>query len=186
MIGFCCGVMSAIHVKMRADFCALLAGAAICTAAFCVLLPGKASALDSAALSQAHLIKATVIMDSKAETALFGFDAVAFHTEGRARLGKAQHAVERNGQVWRFATEANLAAFAANPDAFLPAFGGHDPVSITDGFLTSGDPENFLMLGEAVFFFRSVETKQRFKERPEIFTEAKGRWPEVFRQNALH
>lgn len=178
--------MSAIHVKMRAAFRALLANLAVCAAAFCVLHPGKASALDSAALSQAHLIKATVIMDSKAETALFGFDAVAFYTEGKARLGKAQHFVERNGQVWRFATAANLAAFTANPYAFLPAFGGHDPVSIAGGFLTSGDPENFLMLGDTVFFFRSVESKKRFRERPEIFTEAKERWPEVFRQNALH
>jgi hypothetical protein len=179
--------MSGFHVKMRAALRTLLGHSRIVALASCILLPASTVAVSaSQAPDTVSIIEAAVVMDSYGETALFGFDPVAYYTEGKARLGKPQHAIVRDNQVWRFASEANMAAFIANPEAFLPAFGGHDPVSIAGGFLTSGDPEYFLMLGKVVLLFRSADSRQRFIATPELLAQAKKSWPEVYRENAFH
>ena len=32
------------------------------------------------------------------------------------------------GAIWRFRNEGNRAAFAADPEVYMPRFGGYDPV----------------------------------------------------------
>jgi YHS domain-containing protein len=56
--------------------------------------------------------------------AIDGTDAVACFTEGAPVAGSAEHAVAWQGAEWRFASEANHAAFAADPEAYAPQYGG--------------------------------------------------------------
>ena len=65
--------------------------------------------------------------------AISGFDPVAYFTDGKARLGRADLELSQGGAVWRFGNWANRAAFEADPGVYTPRFGGFDPVAIARG-----------------------------------------------------
>ena len=56
--------------------------------------------------------------------ALQGYDAVAYLDENTAREGTAAHAAPYQGAVYYFASAANKNAFVANPERYLPQYGG--------------------------------------------------------------
>jgi YHS domain-containing protein len=65
----------------------------------------------------------TVGSDDK--TAISGFDTVAFFTEKKAFLGRAEFEHTYRGVKWRFSSKENLKLFQENPEKFMPEWGGH-------------------------------------------------------------
>ena len=57
--------------------------------------------------------------------AIWGYDTVAYHTEGRAVKGKKKFSYEWNDAKWRFASAENRDLFAADPERYAPEFGGY-------------------------------------------------------------
>ncbi len=55
---------------------------------------------------------------------LHGVDPVAFIEENKAIEGDARYAAVHDGVAYYFASEVNAAAFAGNPDRYLPQNGG--------------------------------------------------------------
>jgi YHS domain-containing protein len=55
---------------------------------------------------------------------LRGNDPVAFFTEGKAVRGKPEIKADHDGLTYRFASDANRAAFQQNPQKYLPAYAG--------------------------------------------------------------
>ena len=58
--------------------------------------------------------------------ALGGFDPVAYFPEGggKAAKGFIKRDFKHNGVTYRFASDANLDRFKANPEKYIPAFNG--------------------------------------------------------------
>lgn len=56
---------------------------------------------------------------------LFGHDPVTYFTENRAVKGDPQHSAEHLGVTYWFASAANRDLFLADPDAYMPQFGGY-------------------------------------------------------------
>jgi|SRR5215204_4976274 len=67
--------------------------------------------------------------------AMHGFDPVAYFSQARAVLGRPALQRVFGGATWRFRNEGNAAAFAANPEVYLPRFGGYDPLAMDGGWL---------------------------------------------------
>ncbi len=63
-------------------------------------------------------------INSAGGAAIQGFDPVAYFTRGTPTRGSPAITTRWNGVEWRFATEANRAAFVATPERYAPAFGG--------------------------------------------------------------
>jgi len=57
--------------------------------------------------------------------AIWGYDTVTYHTEGRAMKGKKEFSYEWNDVTWRFANAENRDLFAADPERYAPQFGGY-------------------------------------------------------------
>jgi YHS domain-containing protein len=127
-----------------------------------------------------------VIADSRSGLALFGYDPVGYHSHMQALVGKPAFELMNNGLVWRFSSDANRAVFAADPDAYIPRFGGHDGERVGAGVMVIGDPELFLMVSGEVVFFRNAEGRQKFADDPELRRKSSEVWPEVVRQHAAH
>ena len=72
--------------------------------------------------------------------AINGFDPVAYFTEATARQGRVDTEYRLSGATWRFRNEGNRAAFADNPEVYMPQFGGYDPVAIARGTSVAGTP----------------------------------------------
>jgi hypothetical protein len=127
-----------------------------------------------------------VIADARSGLALFGYDPVAYHAEMRAVVGKPAFELMNNGLLWRFSSAANRAVFAANPEAYIPRFGGYDAERVGAGVLAMGDPELFLMIGGEVVFFRSREGRESFAADAALRLKSTEIWSAVVRQHAAH
>ena len=81
---------------------------------------------------------------------------------GAPTLGKGEFEYRHAGAVWRFRNAGNLSAFAADPDVYMPRFGGYDPVAIGRGVAAAGDPRIWMIAGERLYLFQSAESKAIF------------------------
>jgi len=72
--------------------------------------------------------------------AAHGYDVVAFFTDGKALFGSDAYAVAYKGGTYRFASQANLDAFKADPAKYEPAYGGFCAYGTALGKKFDGDP----------------------------------------------
>ena len=72
--------------------------------------------------------------------AVHGYDVVAFFTEAKPVFGTDAHTFAHNGGTYRFASQANLDAFKANPSKYEPAYGGFCAYGAALGKKFDGDP----------------------------------------------
>ncbi len=90
--------------------------------------------------------------------AIGGHDAVAYVTESRPTEGSSDFEYRWKGAAWRFASQKNLAAFQADPEAYAPQYGGYCAYAVSQGATAPGDPnvwrivdgKLYLNLNEAV------------------------------------
>ncbi len=121
------------------------------------------------------------INDPWTGAAIDGYDPVAYFLDRQAVAGSTEHQIIHSGLVWKFVNEGNRAAFEDNPDAYLPAFGGYDPVGIAAGLPVAGLPRHFLIVEGRVHLFRTAENRALFIARKELLADAQRNWPEVRR-----
>jgi hypothetical protein len=150
------------------------AGAAGLAAALCILtlVPGRVDAVTTE----------TVVADEYTGLAIYGFDPVAYFTDSAAVTGRPDLELRFAGAVWRFRNRGNLGAFAADPEIFMPRFGGHDPISIARGASAAGHPRLWLIAGKRLYLFHSEQARDTFAANPErAIDAAERRWPLVLR-----
>ncbi len=112
---------------------------------------------------------------------LNGYDPVSYFMPDGPRGGSARFELPWNGQVWRFALEANRAAFQRDPTVYLPRLGGFDAAGILDRRLVEADPTVFAILDGHLYLFRDAERRQRFLEDPALARQAEAIWPGLTR-----
>jgi hypothetical protein len=155
----------AFQASLRAGLAALIVGVGLAW-------PGARAAV--AATTE------RIITDRHTGLAIDGYDPVAYFTEGAATPGLPDFEHRFSGVVWRFRNEGDLAAFIQDPDIYMPAFGGYDPIAISRGVAVSGNPTVWLVAGDRLFLFYSLEDRAAFAADPEhALAEAEARWPEV-------
>jgi hypothetical protein len=121
-----------------------------------------------------------IITDRHTGLAMDGYDPVAYFSEGTATPGLPDFEHRFSGVVWRFRNQGDLTAFIQDPDVYMPAFGGYDPVAIARGVAVSGNPTVWLVAGDRLFLFYSLEYRDAFAADPaRALADAEARWPEV-------
>lgn len=121
-----------------------------------------------------------IVVDPRSGLAIGGFDPVAYFVDGAAKLGKEPYEQAYAGVVWRFRNEGNQAAFMADPDIYMPRFGGYDPVAVGRGVAVPGDPRLWLIVGERLYLFYTPEARDTFMGDVEsLVAIADRRWPAV-------
>lgn len=111
-------------------------------------------------------------------TAVGGYDAVAYHTQRQAVAGSADITLTHEGATWRFASNANRALFAADPDAYAPEYGGHCAWATAQNYLAQGDPEIWRILDGRLFLNASESVNRRWLRDVDAFiVQADANWP---------
>ena len=72
--------------------------------------------------------------------ALRGVDPVSYFVEGAPKEGRRDISVEYKGGTYRFMSAKNKALFEANPEAYLPAYGGFCAYGTAVNAKVDGDP----------------------------------------------
>jgi YHS domain-containing protein len=83
---------------------------------------------------------------SSTDTAIRGYDPVAYFTEGKPVQGHDEHVYQWQGAKWKFASADHLAKFRAAPDKYAPQYGGYCAYGVAQGNLVKIEPENFTVL----------------------------------------
>ena len=123
-----------------------------------------------------------IVVDWHTGLAISGYDPVAFFTDGKPMTGNADCELRYGGAVWRFANVGNRAAFAAQPEVYMPRYGGYDPLGVARGVAVAGNPNVWLIAGERLFLFYDGARRDKFAADPDrAIGSADRKWPEVLR-----
>lgn len=121
-----------------------------------------------------------IVNDRHTGLAIHGFDPVAYFIGGTATPGNDEFEHTFGGVAWRFCNEGNLAAFIADPELYIPRFGGYDPVAVARGVAVPGDPRLWLMSEERLYLFFAPEARGAFaSDAKRLSTTADRKWPAV-------
>lgn len=139
--------------------------------------------LAGAGLRPERLVAATtdqVVANRHTGLAIDGFDPVGYFTNGEPKLGRPGLEFRHAAVTWRFVNQGNRAAFIADPDVYMPRFGGHDPIAIARGVATAGHPMLWRIANQRLYLFYSAEACSVFGVNPDAAIEAAERhWSEV-------
>jgi hypothetical protein len=144
----------------------------------------RLAALVAAALAFVGPIGAAtterIVVDRNSGLAISGFDPVAYFTDAKPLPGKGEFEQAVAGAVWRFRSAGNRAAFKADPDVYMPRFGGYDPVGVARGVAVPGNPMLWVISDERLYLFYSEETRAEFTDDSDrtIAAAARG-WPSI-------
>ena len=110
--------------------------------------------------------------------AIQGHDPVAYFLQNAAVKGKKNHQFKWQGATWRFASEANKALFAADPEKYAPQYGGYCAWAVSQNDVADIDPEQFSVLEGKLYLNYSKKIKQTWLEQVrENIVEGNKNWP---------
>ena len=89
----------------------------------------------------------------KGNLAVSGYDVVSYFSPSGPLEGSKSIALEREGVTYRFASEANRQLFEANPQKYVPAFGGWCAWAMLEGGKTKIDPKSYKIYEGQLFLF---------------------------------
>jgi hypothetical protein len=147
-----------------------------CAAALAALVLALSAGPSAPATTERHVV------DWHTGLAITGYDPVAFFTDGRPMPGNADFELRYGGAIWRFRNVGNREAFAAQPDIYMPKFGGYDPIGVGRGVAVAGDPNVWPITGERLCLFYDRARLEKFAaDSDRLIAEAERKWPEVKR-----
>ncbi|TMV10288.1 YHS domain-containing protein [Ruegeria sediminis] len=134
----------------------------------------------SVAIATSSLAAGVELNASSTGLALQGYDPVAYFTEGEATKGNWKITATHNDATYRFASEENKAAFEANPDAYLPAYGGYCAFGAAMGFKFDGDPNYWRIVDDRLYLNLSEDIQERWEgDIPGFIEKASANWNEI-------
>lgn len=117
----------------------------------------------AAGMSQAGSVGAAaterIVVDWHTGLAIYGFDPVGYFTDARARVGRPEFEYGLGGATWRFRNEGNRAAFTADPEVYMPKFGGYDPLGVARGVAAAGNPMFWLIAEQRLYLFHDATAR---------------------------
>src|SRR5262245_53206990 len=105
---------------------------------------------------------ASLVNKDGAALGVQGYDPVAFFTEGKPVAGLPSISFVLDGATYRFATEADRAAFQKDPAKYAPAFGGYCAFGVAHGGLAPVQIGTWQILDGRLVLNNSPEVKAMF------------------------
>lgn len=78
-------------------------------------------------------------------TALKGYDSVAYFTQNKAVKGSKKFSYDYKGATWRFSSQENLETFKTNPSKYEPQYGGYCAYAASLNQVAPSDPKVFAL-----------------------------------------
>ena len=166
---------------MRRTQCAPNAGARLTRFTRRAALCGGASAalLIAASAGPALAAEPEIYSDWRGR-AIRGTDPVAYFTEGRPVEGSDDFETDHEGYTYRFSSQANLDAFIAEPEAYLPQYGGYCAWAVAQGTTASTNPHNWSIVDGKLYLNYDDAVQARWeKDIPGNISKADTNWPRV-------
>lgn len=116
-------------------------------------------------------------------TAIRGYDAVAYFVDGAAYKGSKEFEYEWNGAKWLFVSEENMSKFKLAPESYAPQFGGYCSYAVGLGDTATADPLQFSIVDDKLYLNYSSKTKVLWEDDRDKFIEnGHKNWPNLVDQ----
>jgi YHS domain-containing protein len=111
-------------------------------------------------------------------TAIRGYDAVAYFTQGKPVEGSPEHTADYNGAQWRFASAENRDLFTDDPEKYAPQYGGYCAWAVANNYTASTDPHAWTIKDGKLYlnFSKFVRTRWAIDKSGNI-AKADVNWP---------
>ena len=114
------------------------------------------------------------------DTAIEGYDPVAYFTEGKPIEGSSAHTYQWNGATWKFASRENRDAFAASPRKFAPQYGGYCAWAVAEGSTAGIDPDAWRVVDGKLYLNYSKSIQKRWaRDIPGNIAKGDANWPKI-------
>lgn len=113
-----------------------------------------------------------------AGVALRGGDAVALATGLEVKAGYAKHTVEHDGVAYYFASKQTMKQFEANPERYMPQYGGFCAFGVAIGKKLDAAPRYAdIVNGKLYVFLNDVAFKKYQEDKAGTLAKAEENWP---------
>lgn len=141
------------------------------------LIAGAALAVT---MTGAALAAGVELNASSTGLALQGYDPVAYFTNNAPTKGSWKITTVYNDATYRFANEDHKAAFEADPEAYLPQYGGYCAFGAAMGFKFDGDPTYWRIEDGELYLNISADIQERWlTDIPGFVSQADANWIEI-------
>lgn len=114
------------------------------------------------------------------DTAIRGYDTVAYFKEGKAVEGDKEFSTEFNEATWLFSSQENLDLFLASPEKYAPQYGGYCAYAVSQNTTASIQPELFTIVNGKLYLNYSESINEKWLKDKESFIEAAdANWPKI-------
>ncbi len=143
-------------------------------------LIASGAAIPAAAFLAQPAFAAALPVYAIGDIAINGYDPVAYFTDGQPVEGTAEFTSDWDGVMVLFASVANKDMFDADPEAFVPKYGGYCAYAVSKGYTASTDPAAWTIHEGRLYlnYSRSVRTLWNLSREAHIAS-ANANWPRV-------
>jgi YHS domain-containing protein len=113
---------------------------------------------------------------SSALLALDGIDPVSYFDPGKPEKGSARIGYDYGGQRYLFVSEKHRAAFAADPQRYLPQFGEQCTAGLSQGIKSEADPRQFKVVDGKLYLFSGPTARGLLDKDPALLDKAQKNW----------
>ena len=139
-----------------------------------------AAAGSAKAEAQADTLRLVNTLGSSDGVAIRGYDPVAYFRDGGPRPGKPEFSVRHGGAVWRFASAEHKALFEAEPERYLPAYGGFCAYGTSRGYLVKIEPDAWSIVDGRLYLNYDLGVRETWVRRTKTYiARADGNWPRL-------
>jgi YHS domain-containing protein len=113
-------------------------------------------------------------------TAIKGYDPVAYFSDNKAIEGKSDFQSMHDGATYYFASKEHKDLFDANPDKYLPQFGGYCAYGVSINKTVNIDPAAFQIIDGKLYLQYSQDILDKFNQDPSgNLQKARANWPKL-------
>ena len=139
------------------------------------------------------LILATSLISNAQPSAIFfteegairGYDPVAYFKSADAVKGKKEFSYNYENATWYFSSQENLEIFKANPEKYLPQYGGYCAYGTSDGdgHKAPTQPDAWTVINGKLYFNYNKKVQTLWlKDTTELIRKADVNWPKIKNQ----
>jgi YHS domain-containing protein len=118
------------------------------------------------------------------DTAVQGYDTVAYFTDGKPVKGDPKFQTEWMGAKWQFANQQHLDLFKAEPTKYAPQYGGYCAYGVSRDYLVKIDPEAWSIIDGKLYLNYDADVQKKWAADPQGFIKtADGKFSDLLKKD---
>jgi len=150
-----------------------------------LLAGGAALVFGTAAQAAAPAVNTlkNSFLGGRTDTAINGYDTVAYFSVGKPVKGQDSFVTEWMGAKWKFSSQANLDLFKADPEKYAPQYGGYCAYGVAKDGLVKVEPDQFTVRNGKLYLNFDADVQALWLKDPDGFIkQADAKFPALLKQ----